>query len=234
LIFKYFKTPPSSEHKVLFWGVLGAIILRALFTWLGISLINKFYWMIYIFGSFLIFTGIKLWMEKDKEVHPENNPVLKLFNYLFPVSKTYYKNNFFVKQAGRHVATPLFIVLLSIETTNIIFAVDSIPAILAITFDPFIVYTSNIFAILGLRSLFFVLSKFMSLFHYLHYGLSIILIFIGTKMLIGDIYHIPTLIALLIVFAVLLLSVAVSMLIPPQKDKKNYEKYLFNNYFAGD
>lgn len=219
LIFKYFKTPASSQHKVLFWGVLGAILLRALFIWLGITLISKFHWMIYLFGVFLIFTGIKLWLEKDKEVHPEKNPIIRLFNRFFPVTKDYVEDHFFVMKAGRYLATPLFIVLLSVETTDVIFAVDSIPAILAITYDPYIVYTSNIFAILGLRSLFFVLSRMMSLFHYLHYGLAIILVFIGGKMVLSEVYPVPTFITLLIVFLVLIVSVAISIVLPLKNRK---------------
>lgn len=214
LIFNYFQTPSTSMHKVLFWGVFGAIILRAIFIWLGIVLITKFHWMIYLFGVFLIFTGIKLWLEKDKEVYPEKNPILRIFRYFFPVSNNYEDDKFFIIKQSKYYATPLFVVLIAIETTDIIFAVDSIPAILAITYDPFLVYTSNIFAILGLRSLYFVLSHMMSLFHYLHYGLSIILVFIGVKMLLADLILIPTWIALGIVFLVLVVSITISLLFP--------------------
>jgi tellurite resistance protein TerC len=154
LIFKYFETPKSSLHKVLFWGVLGAIIMRALFIWLGIALISHFHWIIYIFGAFLIFTGIKLGLEKNTKLDPENNIFLNLCHRLFPFVKTYHNDKFFVVSNKKNYATPLLLVLVAIETTDLIFALDSIPAILAITTDPFIVYTSNIFAILGLRSLF--------------------------------------------------------------------------------
>lgn len=219
LIFKYFHTPASSLHKVLFWGVLGAIVLRALFIWLGIALITQFHWIIYLFGVLLIVTGIKLWLEKDKEIHPEKNPVLKIFRYFFSVSDHYEQNKFFVVKNAHYIATPLFIVLLAIETTDVIFAVDSIPAILAITSDPFLVYTSNIFAILGLRSLYFVLSHIMSLFHYLHYGLSVILVFIGLKMIATDFFHIPTTVALGFVFFVLLISILLSLLDPIKRGK---------------
>lgn len=220
LIFKYFKTPITSLHKVLFWGVLGAIILRALFIWLGIVLITSFHWIIYIFGLFLVVTGIKLWFEKEKEIDPDKNPVLKFFRFFIPFTKNYEHNQFFVIKDSRYVATPLFAVLLTIETTDLIFAVDSIPAILAITTDPFIVYTSNIFAILGLRSLFFVLSHIMSLFHFLHYGLSIILIFIGAKMLLADLYKVPTWAALTVIFSVLMISIIISLIFP-QVDTKD-------------
>jgi len=220
LIFKYFHTPPSSLHKVLFWGVLGAILLRALFIWLGIVLIANFSWMVYVFGVFLVYTGIRLWMEKDKKIHPENNPLIKIFRYLFRFTKDYEEDKFFVRKSGQYFATPLFVVLLSIETTDVLFAIDSIPAILAITYDPFLVYTSNIFAILGLRSLFFVLSHVMTLFHYLHYGLSLILIFIGTKMIIIDVFKIPTVAALGFVFLVLIASVLLSLIFPENKSKE--------------
>lgn len=214
LIFKYFRTPKSSEHKVLFWGVLGAIIMRAIFIWLGIALITKFHWIIYLFGAFLVYTGIKLGVEKDKEIDPEQNIVLRIFRRLLPVTKEYINDKFLVVKNSKYFATPLLVVLVSIETTDLIFAVDSIPAILAITTDPFIVYTSNICAILGLRSLFFVLSHVMGLFSYLHYALSLILTFIGIKMLFSDIIKIPTGITLGIVFMILLTSVIASICFP--------------------
>ena len=188
LIFSYFRVPDIYQHKVLFWGILGALIMRAIFIFAGVSLIHKFHWIIYIFGIFLILTGIKMALQKEKEIHPERNPVLRLFQKMMPVTKDYIKDKFFVHQEGRYHATPLFVSLLFVETTDLIFAVDSIPAILAITQDTFIVYTSNVFAILGLRSLYFALAGFMKLFHYLHYGLSAILIFVGIKMIISDFY----------------------------------------------
>lgn len=214
LIFNHFHTPKSSMHKVLFWGVVGALLMRALFIWFGITLISQFHWIIYVFGAFLVYTGIKLGIQKESEIDPEKNVILRIFQSLFPVSKAYDKNNFFVLKNGKYFATPLFVVLIAIETTDLIFAVDSIPAVLAITTNPFIVYTSNIFAILGLRSLFFVLSHVMGLFHYLHYALSFILTFIGIKMLLADIVKIPTVITLGIVFVVLLLSVIASIKYP--------------------
>lgn len=220
LIFRYFHTPKTSLHKVLFWGVLGAIIMRGIFIWLGIALISQFHWMIYVFGAFLVFTGVKLALEKDKEIHPENNPILKIFKYFFPVSDTYEEDKFFIKRKGKTLATPLFIVLLAIESSDLIFAVDSIPAILAITYDPFIVYTSNIFAIMGLRSLYFVLSHMLAAFHYLHYGLSVILVSIGAKMLIADLVKVPTLLMLSFVFFILITSVVASLLFPDKKRLK--------------
>ena len=211
LIFSYFRVPAISQHKVLFWGILGALIMRAIFIAAGVTLISKFHWLIYVFGAFLIFTGIKLALQKGKEIHPERNPVIKLFRRYMPVTGDYEESKFFVRRAGRVLATPLFIVLLVVETTDIIFAVDSIPAILAITPDPFIVYTSNVFAILGLRALYFALAGIMQLFHYLHYGLSAILIFVGVKMLLADVYKVPIGIALGVVAGILLVSVIASV-----------------------
>lgn len=214
LIFSYFGMPPRYQHKVLFWGILGALITRAIFIATGVTLIQKFYWVIYILGAFLILTGIKIALQKDKEVHPERNPVLRLFRRFMPVTERYEDGRFFVKRGGRYLATPLFIVLLVVETTDIVFAVDSIPAILAITLDPFIVYTSNVFAILGLRALYFALAGIMKLFHRLHYGLAVILVFVGIKMLLADIYKIPVGVALGVVASILLISVIASIVQP--------------------
>lgn len=220
LIFKYFHTPKSSMHKVLFWGVFSAIVMRALFIWLGIEMITRFHWIIYVFGLFLVFTGIKLAMEQDKKIDPEKNFILKIFRRFFSFTPNYEGDKFFVIKDKRIHATPLFLVLISIETTDLVFAVDSIPAILAITNDPFIVYTSNIFAILGLRSLFFVLSHVIGLFHYLTYALSFILTFIGIKMLLVDIIKIPTWITLGFVFVALLVSVVISLMYPKKIKKE--------------
>ncbi|EQB62888.1 MAG: hypothetical protein RBG1_1C00001G0467 [candidate division Zixibacteria bacterium RBG-1] len=211
LIFSYFKVPAKYQHKVLFWGILGALVMRAFFIAIGITLIRKFHWVIYFFGAFLIFTGIKLWLEKKKEIQPEKNPVLKLFRKMMPVTEQYREGKFFVKIDKRRFATPLFIVLLVVETTDLIFAVDSIPAILAITLDPFIVYTSNVFAILGLRALYFALAGIMQLFEFLHYGLAGILVFIGIKMILSDIYKIPIGISLIVVAGILAISIVVSL-----------------------
>jgi tellurite resistance protein TerC len=211
MIFSYFKVPPIYQHRVLFWGIIGALIMRAVFIFTGVTLITKFHWLIYIFGAFLVVTGIRMIFQADKEVHPERNPVLKLFRKLMPISASYQNGKFFIKQAGKTLATPLFVVLLVVETSDVMFALDSIPAIFAITVDPFIVYSSNIFAILGLRSLYFALAGIMGLFQYLHYGLSAILIFVGIKMLIADFYKMPVSIALGVVAAILLISILLSV-----------------------
>jgi len=216
LIFSYFGVPPLYQHKVLFWGILGALIMRAVFIAAGITLIEKFHWTIFIFGAFLILIGAKMALQKERKIHPERNLMLRLFRRWVPVAEDYAEGRFLVKRAGHYLATPLFIVLIVVETTDIIFAVDSIPAILAITLDPFIVYTSNVFAILGLRALYFALAGIMELFHHLHYGLSAVLVFVGIKMLIGDIYKIPVSMALSVVAGILLISVVTSIL-----DKKN-------------
>jgi len=212
LIFSYFRVPVLCQHKVLFWGILGALIMRAVFIAAGITLIQQFHWVIYVFGAFLIFTGIKMALQKDKEIHPEKNPVIKLFRRLMPATQDYdEESRFFVRKDGRVHATPLFVALLVVETTDVIFAVDSIPAVLAITHDPFVVYTSNVFAILGLRALYFALAGIMQLFHYLHYGLSAILVYVGAKMLLADIYKIPIGIALGVVAGILLVSAIASL-----------------------
>jgi tellurite resistance protein TerC len=214
LIFTYFRVPPRYQPRALFWGILGALVMRAILILLGISLIQRFHWVIYLFGAFLILTGVKMAMEKDKEIHPERNPALRLFRRLAPVTDDYRGDNFFVKQGGRYFATPLFIALLAVETTDLIFAVDSIPAVLAITLDPFIIYTSNVFAILGLRALYFALAGVMKLFHHLHYGLSAVLVFVGAKMLLADFYKIPVGVALGVVAGILIISVIASMAFP--------------------
>ncbi len=211
MIFAAFKVPAKYQHSVLFWGILGALLMRAGFIAGGVTLIKNFHWIIYVFGGFLIFTGIRMSLDKDKEIHPEKNLVLKLFRKMMPVTKGYEGGKFFITKEGRRFATPLFVVLLVVETTDVIFAVDSIPAILAITQDPFIVYTSNVFAILGLRALYFALAGVVQLFHYLHYGLSAILIFVGTKMMLVDIYKIPIGVSLTVIALLLALSIAASL-----------------------
>ncbi len=227
LIFTYFGVEPKYQHKVLFWGIFGALVFRFLFIFIGVALIEQFHWVIYIFGAFLILTGIKLGLEKDKEIRPERNPVLKLVRRFIPITKEYHGQNFFVKIRGRYVATPMFVVLIVIETTDIVFALDSIPAIMAITRDTFIIYSANAFAILGLRALYFALSGVMRLFHYLHYGLAFILVYIGFKMLLEGIYQIPTMVTLIIILSTLTISVILSILFPkdeiPQlpEDKQN-------------
>jgi tellurite resistance protein TerC len=216
LIFRFFQVPAIHQHKVLFWGILGALIMRAIFIAAGVSLIQKFHWIIYAFGAFLVYSGIKLFFQEEAEIHPEKNPVLRLFRRWVPVTKDYVGNKFFVRSAGLY-ATPLFVVLLVVETTDLLFAVDSIPAILAITRDAFIVYTSNVFAILGLRSMYFALAGMMEMFRYLHYGLSLVLIFVGAKMLVSHYFEIPTLVALAAVAGVLAISVIASMANPKKK-----------------
>lgn len=203
LIFTHFGVPPVFQHKVLFWGILGAIVMRLAFIFGGIALINTFHWVIYVFGGFLVFTGGKLAMSKAVKMDPEKSVALKMFRKIMPLDHSLHGGSFFVRRGGRAYATPLFVALILIETSDVIFALDSIPAILAITLDPFIVYTSNIFAILGLRSLFFALAGVMKMFRYLHYGLSVILIFLGVKMLLSDFYHIPATHSLMFIAAVL-------------------------------
>jgi tellurite resistance protein TerC len=212
MILSYFSVPPVYQHKVLFWGILGALIMRGLMIAVGTVLIQMFHWLLYIFGGFLIVTGVRMVLRQHDEVHPEQNPVVRLFTRFMPVTTAYHAEKFFVQLNGRYFATPLFVVLLMIEVTDVVFALDSIPAVLAVTTDPFIVYTSNVFAILGLRSLFFALSGLMALFHYLRYGLAVVLVFIGAKMLVAEVYHIPVHWALAVVVGVLLLSVLASLI----------------------
>jgi len=216
VIFRYFKVPHNQQHRVLFWGILGALIMRSVFILAGVSLIRRFEWITYLFGAFLVYSGFKLMRQGETEIHPEKNPVLRLFRRAFPVTKDYAGGKFFIRDPGLY-ATPLFIVLLVIETTDVLFAVDSIPAVLAITLNAFIVYTSNVFAILGLRSMYFALAGMMDVFDYLHYGLSVVLIFIGAKMLASHYIEIPTVWALGIVLLVLAVSVAASVLRPKKK-----------------
>lgn len=217
LVFSYFQVPAKYQHKVLFWGIFGALVMRFLFIFVGVALLDQFHWIIYVFGGFLVFTGIKLALEKDKEVHPERNPVLKLTRKIIPTTKRYYGSKFFIYRMGKLIATPLFIVLIVIETTDLVFALDSIPAILAITRDEFIVYSSNAFAILGLRALYFAVSGIMRLFHYLHYGLSLILVFVGIKMLLSEFYHIPTPFALGFIAVTLFVSILASIYNPKEE-----------------
>jgi len=214
LLFTYFRVTPDYQHHVLFWGIIGALIMRAIFIAVGVTLISKFHWVIYLFGGFLILAGIRMATQKEGEIHPENNPVLKRVRRWIPVTNEYHGDRFFVKKEARRYVTPLFVVLLTVETTDLIFAVDSIPAIFAITLDPFIVYTSNVFAILGLRSLYFALAGMIQLFHYLHYGISAILVFSGLKMLLSDIYKIPVGVMLGVIAGILILSVVASLRYP--------------------
>jgi tellurite resistance protein TerC len=214
LIFRYFRVPREHQHDVLFWGVIGALIMRAIFIGAGITLLNRFHWIIYIFGAILIYSGIKLLSQENQEIHPEKNPLLRLFRKFFPITPDYEGSKFFVSREGIRYATPLAIVLLIVETTDLLFATDSIPAVLAVTREPFIVYTSNVFAILGLRSLYFALAGMIEVFHLLHYGLSVILIIIGLKMLASNYVDVPITVALGIVAGVLLISIVLSLLFP--------------------
>ena len=215
VVFSYFSVPPALQHRVLFWGILGALIMRVAFIVVGAALLQAFHWVMYVFGGFLVFTGIKLLLQRKAEVHPERNPVLRLFRRIVPAASDYHGTRFLVRQAGRWYATPLLMVLVVIEAADIVFAVDSIPAIFAVTSDPFIVYTSNIFAILGLRALYFALAAMMGRFHYLKVGLGLVLAFVGAKMVIADLYEIPIVVSLAVVVALLSGSVAVSLLRPP-------------------
>lgn len=214
VIFRLFAVPRRFQHEVLFWGVVGALVMRAIFILVGIKLLNAFEWVIYIFGAILIYSGIKLFRQQDAEIHPESNIVLRWFRKLFRVTENYEDDKFFIVRSGIRYATPLAVVLLMIETTDLLFATDSIPAVLAVTREPFIVFTSNVFAILGLRSLYFALAGMIEVFHLLHYGLSAILIFIGIKMLASHYVRIPIGGALAVVAGVLLISIVLSLLIP--------------------
>jgi len=217
VIFRYFKVPDRYQHKVLFWGILGALAIRGMFIVAGVGLMHRFSWITYAFGALLVYSGIKLLRHGKAQMQPEKNPVLRLFRRLLPVTEDYVGGQFFARRDGLY-ATPLLLVLLVVETSDIFFAVDSIPAVLAITTNAFIVYTSNVFAVLGLRSMYFALAGVMDLFHYLHYGLSVVLIFIGFKMLGSHYVEIPTVWALAIVVSVLGISVLASLLHPAHPD----------------
>lgn len=211
LIFRYFRVSPTHQHKILFWGILGALIMRAIFIVVGVKLIHHFEWVVYVFGGLLVYSGLHLLRQRNTQINPEKNPVLRAFRKFVPVTEDYAGGKFFVRR-GALYATPLLVVLVVVETTDVLFAVDSIPAVLAITLNIFIVYTSNVFAILGLRSMYFALAGLMERFHYLHYGLSIVLVFVGGKMLVSHFYEFPTEWALCIVAGILLLSVVGSLL----------------------
>ncbi|MSR07163.1 MAG: TerC family protein [Gemmatimonadetes bacterium] len=211
VIFSYFNVPKHLHHKVLFWGIVGAVVMRAVFIVVGVAVIERFAWLIYVLGGLLIVTGIRMAVHKEQDIHPERNPVLRLFRRMFPVTDDYDGDRFFVRRAARTLATPLFVVLLVVETTDVAFAIDSVPAALSITLDPFVVFTSNIFAILGLRSLYFALAGIMPMFVYLHYGLSVILVFTGVKMIAAHWVRIPIGVSLGVVAGVLALSVALSL-----------------------
>jgi tellurite resistance protein TerC len=220
VIFQYFAVPPALQRGVLFWGILGAIIMRITFILAGAALLHAFHWMIYVMGAFLIFTGFKLIRHDGADVDPERNPLVRIVRRVFPVVSEYREQSFFVREGGRLCATMLFLVLVAVEATDVAFAIDSIPAIFAVTDDPFIVYTSNIFAILGLRSLFFLLSGVMGKFHYLQVGLAMVLMFVGLKMLMSGIYKVPIGMSLLVVATLLAGSVVASLLRPRPKERE--------------
>ena len=211
LIFTFFAVPAAYQHRVLFWGIIGALIMRGTLIAVGATLLKEFHWIIYVFGAFLIFTGIRMALHRNEEMHPERNPLIKLIRRIMPVTDHYEGDKFFIRRAGKLIATPLFLVLLLVESTDLIFAVDSIPAIFAVTEDPFIVYTSNVFAILGLRSLYFLLAGVVDKFYYLKLGLSAVLVFVGTKMVMVDLYKIPVGVSLGVIASILAISVIASL-----------------------
>ncbi|MCS6958227.1 MAG: TerC family protein [Aquificaceae bacterium] len=220
LIFSYFKIPEEYRHKVLFWGVLGAIVFRAIFIFAGLELIKHFHWIVYLFGIILIISAIKLLTTEEKEFHPEHTLVYKLAKRVIPLRPRNRDGRFFIREGGKMYATPMFLALLFVESSDIMFAIDSVPAIIAISRDPFVVYTSNIFAILGLRSLYFAAAGILPLFHYLHYGLSFILGFIGVKMLLSDIYKIPVEVSLLLIGSAIFVSVVASIIVKKEQESK--------------
>ena len=212
LLFTYFAVPAAYQHRVLFWGVLGALLMRGIMIVLGAVLLDMFHWIIYLFGAFLIVTGVRMAFHQEAEVHPERNPLLKLVRLILPVTHDYEHDRFVVRRAGQVLVTPLLLVLLAVETTDVIFALDSIPAIFAVTQNPFLVYTSNVFAILGLRSLYFVFANAMGRFSYLKFGLAVVLSFVGVKMVLADIFHIPTALSLGVIAVVLTVAIVTSIM----------------------
>ncbi len=223
LIFAYFQVPPKYQHRVLFWGIIGALLMRGGMIFAGAYLIKQFHWIIYVFGAFLVFTGLRMATQKEHDIDPESNLVVRLVRRILPVTGEYHGQSFFVRQTVggvlRRVATPLFVVLVLVETTDLIFAVDSIPAIFAVTTDPFLVYTSNVFAILGLRSLYFLLAGVIHKFHFLKLGLSLVLVFVGAKMLLTDLYKVPIGVSLGVIALILVTSVAASLLFPKEANE---------------
>ena len=228
LIFSVFRVPSAFQHRILFWGIIGALVMRGAMIAAGAYLIEQFHWVLYLFGAFLVFTGIRMATHGEHDLDPGGHPVIRLVRRLFPVTTDYHGQKFFVRQeaAGqrRLFATPLFVVLVLVETTDLIFAVDSIPAIFAVTQDPFIVYSSNVFAILGLRALYFLLADVVHRFHYLRLGLAMVLVFVGTKMLAADIYPVPVGVSLAIVLSLLGLAVAASIWWPVNREDPSQQK----------
>jgi len=213
MIFSYFHVSRAQQPKILKWGIIGALVMRGIFIVVGIELIERFHWMVYIFGAVLIYTGFKMAFGGDEEVHPENNPLVKLVRRFMPITRRTYGEHFFIKRRGIWAATPLFLTLVVVESSDVIFAVDSIPAVLAVTHDPFIVYSSNVFAIMGLRSLYYLLAHVMEMFSYLKLGVSVILAFVGAKMLLVDLVEIPLLLSLGVIVGTLTISILTSVLL---------------------
>ena len=211
LIFSYFAVPRQFQHRVLFWGIFGALVMRLIFIFAGVALLDSFEWLLFVFGAFLIFTGMRLVRKKDEAVHPENNPVLKVVRKVVPSTTTYDGQKLFTKENAKRLATPLFAVLVLIETTDVVFAVDSVPAVLAVSREQYIVFASNAFAILGLRALYFLLADWHNRFEYLQQGLAIILVYVGIKMIVSHWYHIPTGISLVFIGLILLTSILLSL-----------------------
>lgn len=221
LLFTSFNVPAVYHHRILFWGVLGALLMRGTMIALGVVLLETFHWIIYLFGAFLLFTGIRMAFHKEVKVHPERNLLLRLVRLIFPVTHDYEHDRFLVRRAGHLLVTPLLLVLLVVETTDMLFALDSIPAIFAITQNPFLIYTSNVFALLGLRSLYFVFAHVMGMFSYLKLGLAVVLTFVGVKMVLADIYHIPTVLSLVVTVVVLTASIAASIIQNRRREVRN-------------
>lgn len=226
LLFTYFQVPANYQHRVLFWGILGALVMRAILIAVGAVLLEQFHWLLYLFGAFLLFTGIRMAVQREAEVHPENNPLLRLVRRIVPVTDTYRQDHFVVWHAGKLPVTPLLLVLLIVESTDLMFAVDSIPAVFAVTRDPFIVYTSNVFALLGLRSLYFVFANVITRFYYLKVALSAILSYVGIKMTLSDVYSVPTAISLAFIAFVLIVAVIASVIRARRMARKTLEAHI--------
>jgi len=217
MLFGFFNVEPKYQHKVLFWGILGALVMRAIFIFAGVALLNNFHWLIYLFGAFLVFTGLKMLTPNHAKVDPDKNPLVRLVRKIFPVTTEMREGHFFVREKAKIFATPLFIVLIVVEFTDLIFAVDSIPAILAISKDTFIIFTSNVFAILGLRALYFALAGITQYFHFLKYGLAAILAFVGMKMIISGYFKVDIVVSLAVIFGILAIAILASVLFPQKK-----------------
>ena len=221
VIFKYFSVPEEQQHRVLFWGIIGALIMRGVFIITGVGLIHRFHWILYGFGALLIYSGVQLALSGGHSVNPAKNPVVKFVRKIIPVTQTYRDGKFFLRENSTLCATPLLVVLAVVETSDVLFAVDSIPAILAITLNAFIVYTSNVFAILGLRSLYFAVSGLMKVFRFLHYGLAVVLVLVGVKMMLSKFFRVPIHITLAAIAGILLIAIALSVAFPPKTGNQN-------------